>query len=53
MSNPDKYLFKLYPLDSERWPGWLQIHETDMQGLLLGDRDLDEVLAKWDKYWTE
>jgi len=53
MGNPDKYLFKLYPLDSEKWPGWSQIHETDMQGLLLGNRDLDEVLTKWDKYWTE
>ena len=50
--SPDQYIFKTYPLDSERWPGWSQLHEVDMQNLLLGNVSLDEVLEKWQKYWN-
>lgn len=51
MSNTDKYIFKAYPIDSQKWPGWSQIHEVDIQGLLLGKTDLDTVLTKWENYW--
>jgi multiple sugar transport system substrate-binding protein len=48
----EKYIFKTYPLDSERWPGWSQIHEVDMQNLLLGNTELKRVLKKWEAYWN-
>jgi len=53
MNNTDKFIFKEYPLASSKWPGWSQIHESDMQSLLLGNKELDEVLEDWDAYWTE
>ncbi len=51
MNNPDKFIFKTYPLASEKWPGWSKIHETDMQSVLLGKMKLDDALQKWDDYW--
>jgi len=49
--SPDKYMFKKYPLDSSKWPGWSLLHEIDMQNLLLDKTDLDTVLEKWENYW--
>ncbi len=51
MNTPDKYIFKAYPLASSKWPGWAQIHENDMQKVLLGKMDMDTVLDKWENYW--
>lgn len=53
MNNPDVFIFKTYPLASEKWPGWSKIHETDMQTVLLGKMSLDEALQKWEDYWRK
>ena len=51
MEHPEKYVFAKYPIDSPKWPGWSQIHEVDMQSLLLGKVTIEEVVGKWTEYW--
>jgi len=51
MEHPEKYVSTRYPTDSPKWPGWAQIHEADMQSLLLGKTTIEEVLDKWTEYW--
>ncbi len=51
--SPEKYIFASYPLDSEKWPGWPEIHQQDMQSLLLGDTTVEAVAAKWAEYWED
>jgi len=51
MEHPEKYVFAKYPIDSSKWPGWPQIHEADMQSLLLGKVTIEEVVNKWTEYW--
>ena len=53
MSHPEKYVFASYPLDSEKWPGWPEIHQQDMQSLLLGYTTIEAVAAKWAEYWAD
>lgn len=53
MNTPSKYIFKNFPLDSARWPGWGTIYETDMQSVLLGQSKLENILMKWQNYWTK
>lgn len=53
MNNPDKYIRKAYPVNSSKWPGWGQIHEVDMQQILLGKMDLETALQKWEDYWEK
>ncbi len=51
MNHPEKYVFAKYPLNSPKWPGWPQIHQADMQSLLLGKVSIEKVVNKWAKYW--
>ncbi|TAH50635.1 MAG: sugar ABC transporter substrate-binding protein [Treponema sp.] len=51
MSQPDKYVFVKYPLGSEKWPGWAQLHEQYMQSVLLGKITVEEAVAKFTEYW--
>lgn len=51
MEHPEKYVFAKYPLDSPKWPGWKEIHGTDMQSLLLGKTTIEKVVDKWTEYW--
>ncbi len=51
MAHPRQYIFSDYPFNSQKWPGWPSIEQTDMQALLLGSASLDSVLAKWNNYW--
>jgi len=51
MEYPEKYVFSKYPLNSSKWPGWPQVHEVDMQSLLLGKVSIEEVVDRWAKYW--
>lgn len=53
MTTPSKFIFKNYPLASPKWPGWGPIHEADMQSVLLGQTNLDTLLAKWQDYWKK
>lgn len=47
------YRFVGYPLASEQWPGWDQVHTQTMQALLLGQMTIDAVIAQWVEYWSE
>lgn len=51
LEHPEKYVFVKYPIDSSKWPGWPQIHEADMQSLLLEKVTIEEVVDKWTEYW--
>jgi len=51
MEHPEKYIFARLPMDSPKWPGWPQIHDTNMQSLLLGKTTIEEVVDKWTEYW--
>lgn len=51
IDNPEKYVFAKLPIDSPKWPGWPQIHDSDMQSLLLGKMSVDEAANKWTEYW--
>lgn len=51
MEHPEKYVFAKYLLSSPKWPGWPQIHQADMQSLLLGKVSIEKVVNKWAKYW--
>ena len=53
MTTPGKYIFKPFPQSSPKWPGWGAIHESDLQGVLLGQTKLETMLAKWKDYWTK
>ncbi len=48
-----KYVFSNFPLASPKWPGWPQIHQADMQSVLLGKMTVEEAAKKWAKYWSE
>lgn len=50
-SQPDKYPLVKYPLDSEKYPGWPQAHETYMQSLLLGQITEEEFIERCVTYW--
>lgn len=51
MSQPEIYTFVKYPLASEKWPGWAQLHEQYMQSVLLGKMTTIEATAKFAEYW--
>lgn len=51
LNHPETFVPIVYDVASAKWPGWLKIHETDTQSVLLGRMTLDEALAKWAKYW--
>jgi len=53
MTNTDKYVFAKYPLSSPKWPGWPEIHQHDMQSVLLGQKTVEEVAKKWAEYWSD
>lgn len=51
MSDTNSYVFVKYPLGSEKWPGWAQLHEQYMQSVLLGKMTPAEATAKYAEYW--
>lgn len=51
MSNPEKYVFVKYPLDSPKYPGWAQVEEQSMQSLLLDKISTDDLIKQWTQYW--
>jgi len=54
LSHPEKYPLVKYPFDSPKWPQWnAAMFQMDMHAVLLGRITLDELLKKWDKYWSE
>ncbi|MFO7882816.1 MAG: sugar ABC transporter substrate-binding protein [Kosmotogaceae bacterium] len=53
MDHPETYIFATYPLNSEKWPGWPEIHQQDMQSVLLGNMTIEEAAEKWTEFWEE
>lgn len=53
MNHPETYIFATYPLNSEKWPGWPEIHQQDMQSVLLGNMTIEEAAEKWTEFWEE
>lgn len=51
MSEPDKYIFVKYPLDSPKYPAWPQYEEQTMQAMLLGKTTPDQLAEQWEAYW--
>jgi multiple sugar transport system substrate-binding protein len=51
MSKTDSYVFVKYPLASDKWPGWAQLHEQYMQSVLLGKMTPEAATAKYADYW--
>ncbi|GAI35634.1 unnamed protein product [marine sediment metagenome] len=51
MEHPETHVIAKYPFDSPKWPGWPQIHEADMQSLLLGKVTIEDTVDKWTEYW--
>jgi multiple sugar transport system substrate-binding protein len=53
MNNPDTYVRIKYPIDSEKWPAWGQIHEQYMQSVLLGKMSPEAASEKYEDYWSK
>jgi multiple sugar transport system substrate-binding protein len=51
MSNPGRFTFIKYPLNSEKFPGWGQVQEQHMQSALLGQTTLEQAIKAWADYW--
>jgi len=51
LNSPDKYMLIKFPLDSEKWPSWPQVHEQYMQSALLGKITPEELISKTEDYW--
>jgi multiple sugar transport system substrate-binding protein len=50
-SDPARYPVVQYPWDSPKSPGWRQIHDADMQAVLLHKMSPEDAVAKWAAYW--
>jgi multiple sugar transport system substrate-binding protein len=51
MNDSKKYGFIKYPLASSKMPGWGQVQEQNMQGMLLGNITPEEAAKRWSTYW--
>jgi multiple sugar transport system substrate-binding protein len=51
MNSPNRFVFVKYPFSSEKFPGWGQVQEQDMQSVLLGLMKPEEATKKWAEYW--
>ena len=52
LANPETYIFVQVPLDSPKYPGWLQLEEQYYQSGLIGDITAKEAMDIWAKYWA-
>ncbi|WP_207783864.1 ABC transporter substrate-binding protein [Micromonospora globispora] len=50
---PDVYITAVQPRDASWWTEWAQKADTEVQQVLAGKMSQEELLASWDKYWTE
>lgn len=52
-ANPDVWISVEEPRGVAWWTEWMQRSEADLQQLLLGKISTTDLLAGWDKFWTE
>ncbi|GGP01027.1 ABC transporter substrate-binding protein [Wenjunlia tyrosinilytica] len=52
-AHPDVYVAVPQPRDVPWWSEWSQKSDAEVQRVLLGKMSPKELLAGWDKYWTE
>jgi multiple sugar transport system substrate-binding protein len=52
-NNPDTYLNVIQPRNSPWWTEWINKSDSEFQSVLTGKMSSDELLAGWDKYWTD
>lgn len=50
---PQTYLNVIQPRSAPWWTEWIKKSDTEVQKVLVGSMSSDELLASWDKYWTE
>ena len=50
---PDVYITAVQPREASWWTEWAQKADTEVQQVLAGKMSQEELLASWDKYWTE
>jgi multiple sugar transport system substrate-binding protein len=50
---PQTYLNVIQPRNAPWWTEWIKKSDTELQKVLVGSMSSDELLASWDKYWTE
>jgi len=49
--HPEEYIPVKAPLDSPKWAEWREITNIDCQSLELGKVSIEDIIAKWMKYW--
>lgn len=52
-ASPEVYVPVNEPRRVKWWAEWDKMADTDIQNILLGTKKIEQVLAEWDKYWTE
>ena len=51
--NPETYLLVNQHREVPWWTEWSQKSDTEVQSMLTGKLSPNDMLAGWDKYWTE
>lgn len=51
--HPETYLLVNQRREVPWWTEWSQKSDTELQSVLTGKMSQDDMLAGWDKYWTE